>query len=276
VLVTGALGFVGAQVVKHLLGRGVKVRLVVREGSESKLPESTHIEKTIFSKDLFSESTEWWSSIFEGVELIIHCAWYAEPGKYLDSPKNISCLEGTLRMALAASRSLVKKFVGIGTCFEYDTSHKYLSKDTPLLPKNMYSASKVSAFLMLSKIFSQTQSEFLWCRLFYLYGDGEDDRKLAAYVKKQLASKLPVLLSDGLQTRDYLDVNEAAEQIVDLALGSTVGPINICSGMPVTVRDFVSNLAKNESELELLKFGVRENNLDGPNFIVGIKLNDES
>ena len=271
VLLTGASGFVGAQVVKQLLGRGIKLCLVVREGSESKLPDSPYIEKTISTKDLFSESSEWWSCAFEGVELVIHCAWYAEPKKYLDSPINISCIEGSLNMALAASRSLVKKFVGIGTCFEYDSSFGYLSANTPLLPNNMYAASKVATFLLMSQIFSQSQTEFLWCRLFYLYGEGEDDRKLAAYVKKQLAHDLPVLLTDGLQTRDYLDVYEAATQIVDSALSGVKGPINICSGIPITIRDFVSKFAKNESDLDLLKFGALENSSNDPNFIVGIK-----
>jgi nucleoside-diphosphate-sugar epimerase len=271
VLLTGASGFVGAQVVKNLLGRGIKLCLVVREGSESKLPDSPYIEKIISTKDLFSESIEWWSSAFEGVELVIHCAWYAEPKKYLESPINISCLEGSLKIALAASKSLVKKFVGIGTCFEYDTSFGYLSANTPLLPKNMYAASKVASFLLMSQIFSQSQTEFLWCRLFYLYGEGEDDRKLAAYVKKQLAFDLPVLLTDGLQTRDYLDVYDAASQIVDSALSSAKGPINICSGIPITIRDFVRKLAQNESELDLLKFGALQKALNEPDFIVGIK-----
>jgi nucleoside-diphosphate-sugar epimerase len=271
VLLTGASGFVGAQVMKRLIGRGVKVRLVIRGGSESKLPNSKYIERTIFTKDLFSESIDWWSSALEGVELVIHCAWYAEPKKYLDSLINISCLEGSLNLALASAVSNVKKFVGIGTCFEYDSSLGYLSTNTPLLPKSMYAASKVSTFLLMSQIFSKSQTEFLWCRLFYLYGEGEDDRKLVAYVKKQLAANLPVLLTDGLQTRDYLDVYEAATQIVDSALSDINGPINICSGTPTTVRDFVSKLAKNESELYLLEFGAYKNNPDEPNFIVGIK-----
>lgn len=271
VLLTGASGFVGAQVVKQLLDRGNKLCLVVREGSESKLPKSPNIEKIISTKDLFSESSEWWSSAFEGVELVIHCAWYAEPKKYLDSPINLSCMHGSINMALAASKSLVKKFIGIGTCFEYDSSFGYLSVNTPLLPKNMYAASKVATYLLMSQIFSQSKTEFVWCRLFYLYGEGEDERKLAAYVKKQLAFDLPVLLTDGLQTRDYLDVYDAATQIVDSAFSCVKGPVNICSGIPITIRDFVNKLAKNESELDLLKFGALENSSNDPNFIVGIK-----
>lgn len=270
-LLTGATGFVGAQVLKRLLLRGVNVRLVVREGSESRLPDNHNIEKIILTRDLFSESVEWWCSALEGVERVIHCAWYAEPKKYLDSPMNILCMEGSVNMALASSKSNIKKFIGLGTCFEYDTEFGYLSINTPLLPKSMYAATKVATFLLMKQLFSQAKIDFLWCRLFYLYGEGEDDRKLAAHVKKQLASNMPVLLTDGFQTRDYLDVREAACQIVDSALSDVCGQINICSGIPVTVRNFVSKLAKDSSELNLLKFGALENNPADPKFILGIK-----
>ena len=271
VLLTGPSGFVGAQVLKRLIALGLSVRLVVREGSEYKIPNSSNIEQIISTKDLFSEGIEWWCHALNGVEVVIHCAWYAEPKKYLNSPINISCMEGSLSIALASIRSNVKKFVGIGTCFEYNTSLGYLSINTPLLPKTLYAASKVSTFYLMSQIFSKTNTDFLWCRLFYLYGEGEDDRKLVAYVKKQLASNLPVMLTDGLQIRDYLPISEAAIQIVDSVFSDAKGPINICSGIPVTVKELVSKLAKNDLELKLLRFGSLNNNPDEPKFILGIK-----
>ncbi len=270
-LLTGATGFVGAQVLKQLLQRDVNVRLIIREGCQLIPHNHQCIESIIFTKDLFSENIEWWCRVFDGVEIIIHCAWYTEPKKYLHSPLNISCLEGSLKMAQAAARSIVKKFVGIGTCFEYDTNLGYLSTNSPLVPNSIYAASKVSTFLMMNQIFSKTKTELLWCRLFYLFGEGEDDRKLAAYVKKQLGANLPVLLSNGDQIRDYLDVSEAATQIVDSAFSDLTGPINICSGVPITVREFARKLAKNDLEIKLLKFGAGESYSNDPTIIVGIK-----
>ena len=81
---------------------------------------------------------------------MIHVAWYVEPGKYLDSPKNLDCLIGTLALAKGAVNANVSRFVGIGTCFEYDLKEGYLSTDTPLRPLTPYAAAKASAFITLS------------------------------------------------------------------------------------------------------------------------------
>ena len=89
VLVTGATGFVGRQVVKSLAQSDVLLRLIVREG---KLPEAQVLmqaAEVIATPDLFAESVEWWQHQCSDVDWVIHLAWYAEPGKYLDSPQNM-------------------------------------------------------------------------------------------------------------------------------------------------------------------------------------------
>ena len=39
------------------------------------------------------------------------------------------------------------------------------------------------------KCFPGSGVEFAWCRLFYLYGEGEDPRRLVPYVRAQLRSR---------------------------------------------------------------------------------------
>ena len=121
-LLTGATGFVGRQILQALAAQKYVVRLIVRDSTELILPDSIELEKVIRTTDLFSESTEWWGEACDGIDTVIHCAWYAEPGKYLQSPLNTECLIGTLNFAKGAVAAGVRRFVGIGTCFEYDLS----------------------------------------------------------------------------------------------------------------------------------------------------------
>src|ERR1700686_4160516 len=119
ILLTGATGFVGRQVLQELAERNYRVRAVVRAGTQGRIARPAAIEKLVATPDLWSESAAWWADVCRDVDIVIHVAWYAEPGEYLQSPKNLECLAGTLRLAQGAAEAKVRRFVGIGTCFEY-------------------------------------------------------------------------------------------------------------------------------------------------------------
>ena len=270
-LLTGATGFVGRQVLRELAGRNCSVRLVIREGSHDRLPHSPAIENVIATPDMWSEDVRWWADACRGVDTVIHVAWYAEPGQYLQSPKNLDCLAGTLRLAQGAIRANVRRFVGIGTCFEYDLSAGHLTIGTPLKPSTPYAAAKADAFTQLSQLLPQQGLEFAWCRLFYLYGEGEDGRRLVPYLRAKLAAGEPAELSSGNQIRDFLDVGDAGRMIVEAALGSVPGPVNICSGTPITVRQLAERIADEYGRRDLLRFGARQDNAVDPPCVVGVR-----
>lgn len=270
VLLTGASGFVGRQVYKALLAADVQIRLVLRHGREVPGHEHNRVESVIRTDDLFAESVEWWAEACSGVDTVIHVAWYAEPGKYLNSPKNIDCLAGTLNLARGAVAAGVRRLVGIGTCFEYELGSEWLTIDTPLRPVTPYAAAKVSVFMILSQWLPTESVEFAWCRLFYLYGEGEDSRRLVPHIRAKLEAGEPAELTSGKQIRDFMDVSEAGQQIAEVALGSLVGPTNICSGIPITVRQLAENIADEYGRRDLLKFGARPDNLVDPPRVVGL------
>ena len=269
ILLTGATGFVGRQVLRELNNRNCRVRLVVRDGKQ--VPSSAAIEKIVATSDLWSESVAWCADVCRGVDTVIHVAWYAEPGRYLHSPINRECLEGTLRLAQGAIDGKVRRFVGIGTCFEYDLSAGLLSIATPLRPSTPYAAAKVAAFEALTQSLAQHGVEFAWCRLFYLYGEGEDERRLVPHLRVKLKAGELAELSSGEQIRDYLDVCDAARMIVEAALATVQGPLNICSGIPVTIRQIAERIADEYGRRDLLRFGTRPDNPADPPCVIGMR-----
>jgi dTDP-6-deoxy-L-talose 4-dehydrogenase (NAD+) len=270
-LITGATGFVGSQVLKALKGQDVQIRIVALESEKDKIQLNKQVLSVITTTDLFSETDEWWQNTCTGIDIIIHIAWYVEPGKYLCSPIQLDCLKGTLQLAKACTLTGVKRFVGIGTCFEYDLEPGYLSIETPLKPATPYAASKASAFLFLSRFFAEAKVGFAWCRLFYLFGEGEDNRRLVPYIRSKLEAGEPAELTSGNQIRDFMDVQEAGEEIAEIALGNHQGPVNICSAVPITIRELAEKIADGYGRGELLKFGARPDNLTDPPCVVGVK-----
>jgi dTDP-6-deoxy-L-talose 4-dehydrogenase (NAD+) len=183
----------------------------------------------------------------------------------------LECLKGTITLAQAAVASGVRRFIGIGTCFEYDLSEGYLTTKTPLSPSTPYAAAKASVYSTLSQWLPQKNVEFCWCRLFYLYGENEDQRRLVPYLRSKLAAGEIAELTSGKQIRDFLDVTKAGEMITKNALSNALGAINICSGIPITVRQLAENIAAEYNRQDLLRFGVRSDNLTDPSCVVGIQ-----
>jgi nucleoside-diphosphate-sugar epimerase len=270
VLVTGATGFVGRQVVRALSEKGMQLRLVVRGERTARMDLLANDCEIIVSEDLFAESSHWWAGQCEGVDTVVHLAWYAEPGMYLQSPKNMDCLVGSLNLARGAAQARVRRFLGVGTCFEYDLSVGVLSVDSPLKPITPYASAKAALYLGLNHWLKNQSVEFAWCRLFYLYGEGEDPRRLVPYLRSQLEQGEPAKLTSGRQIRDFLDVAEAGAMIVNVALSNQSGPVNICSGTPITVRQLAEQLADKYGRRDLLIFGARPDNLVDPPSVVGI------
>ena len=269
ILLTGATGFVGGQSLASLKKRGAHVTAVVR--GDSRRLAGRCVDKVITTEDAFTQSHSWWASALQGIDTVIHAAWFAESGKYLWSRENLDCLKGTITLGQVCAEVGIRRFVGVGTCLEYDTSVGYLSVNTPLRPATPYAAAKAATYFALSHSLEQAGVEFSWCRLFYLYGEGEDPQRVVPYIHQQLQRGQFAELTNGLQVRDYLNVCDASASIVNVAYGSHTGAVNICSGVGITIRELALSIAEGYRRPDLLRFGARSNNIHDPQTIVGIK-----
>lgn len=269
-LVTGGSGFVGRQILKALSARPVRLRLITRDPAKLYFTSDwENIERIVVTSDLFAESTAWWQSVCSGVDTLIHSAWYAEPGHYLHSPRNLDCLIGTLQMAKGAAEAHVHRFVGLGTCLEYASGDQPKAFNSPLSPQSPYASAKAATYLALAQTLPLLGVEFAWCRLFHLYGENEDARRLTPYLRNKLAAGETAELSSGTQTLDFLDVTRAGEMIVNTAFSNTQGATNICSGNPMTVREIAEQIADEYGRRDLLSFGSQSKN-PASEYLVGL------
>lgn len=269
VVLTGATGFAGRQVHRALLERGHNVQSIIREGTASRLidgGDSRYRE----TADLFREPRDWWAEACHGADTLVHAAWFVDPATYLSAPANIDCLCGSLQMVLGALDAGVAHIIGIGTCFEYRLPAADLAVTAPVEPTTLYATSKLALFQTLTALLATAPTVFTWARLFYLYGEGENEKRLVPYLRGCLARNETAKLSIGTQVRDFLDIRIAGDMIASLVATRQAGPVNICSGQPITIRQLAEQIADETGQRDLLEFGTAPLRPTDPPVVTGL------
>lgn len=252
VAVTGASGFIGRHVIKELKSHDVEITAIA-------LPGSTDLPTIDNGKWIYFDISQPPIDAFEAVDkpdILIHLAWQGLPN-YL----SLHHFETELPIQYSFLKQLIfqglKSLVITGTCFEYGIKYGPLSEDTETQPNNPYGFAKDSLRKQLGYLQITQPFNLIWARLFYVFGEGQPESSLLPQLKKAVAQGLSEFnMSSGEQLLDYLPVTEVARQLVLLALKQqNIGPINICSGKPQSVRSIAEGWIRENQWKIKLKLG---------------------
>lgn len=269
ILVTGATGFVGAQMVRVLLAAGVEVAALVSSGGNRDRLDGA-IEHIRLIEGRLSDVPHLKSALAEfRPDACIHLAWYAEPGKYLYAAENVPTLQHSLMLLETLIAVGCPQVVMVGTCAEYDTDVGYLREDSAVKPATIYAACKLSMCQIGQFMAAAAGINFAWGRLFYLYGPMEDQRRLVPALMNALRRGEPFPATVGEQVRDYLHVEDVASALWILAREKQTGIFNIASGMPITIRQLMETTGEIVGHRELIQFGALPYRQWEPLFICG-------
>lgn len=199
----------------------------------------------------------------------IHLAWYAEPGRYLESPENLSALDGTLALLQVLIDVGCSTVAMAGSCAEYDTDQGWLEEDTPLRPRTVYAASKAAASMLVQQLSKDTDTSVAWARIFYPYGPFEDRRRAVPALILSLLEGRRFAASSGEQVRDYVFGRDVADAFVTLIDQRASGAFNVASGVPITVRQLMETIGDQMGGRELIDFGAAPPRAWEPRFIAG-------
>lgn len=266
VLITGISGFIGAHTAKACVEAGMDVVGMVRPTSDHARFEPIKSRIKLIEGDMANPPMSAIADIKPDV--CIHHAWYAEPGKYPHAIENVSMLNQTTEFVVELAKAGCGRFVGIGTCFEYDFDRGWLREDSPVKPATIYAATKAAMSTMLDQLGAKAGISTTWVRLFYQYGPYEDTRRLVASVITSMLRGERVDTTPGGQVRDFLHVEDVGSGICQTAAAGLDGIVNVGSGVPVTVRAILETIGAKLGRTDLANFGARPYNPVDPPFIV--------
>ena len=257
VFVTGASGFIGSQVTRALLSRGHSVAILTPGGKAPWRLKGFfgEIEKRQGRLDNLKSLRRALAGFKP--DACVHLAWVAEPGKYLASPENLSCLKTSLDLFKELVLSGCRQIVAAGTCAEYAYSRALLKENSPTGPTTLYAAAKLSCGLMGRQLADLAKIHFAWGRIFYPYGPQEDERRLVPAVIKSLRKGEVFPATQGNQVRDYIHVEDVATAFCLMAEKGANEVINIASGSPVKVRKLLENVGRITGRTQLIRFGAK-------------------
>lgn len=249
IAVTGASGFIGRHVLAELAWHQVEIVAVTRNANRL---ASSGIAGHIVEMDIAAPGEDCFDRLGRP-DVLIHLAWDGLPNY-----KSLHHFEAELPRQFRFLKAMVEaglpSLLVTGTCFEYGMQSGQLSEELVTLPSNSYGYAKDALRRQLEFLKAVKPFDLTWARLFYMYGEGQPKRSLYPQLKDAVLRGERVFnMSGGEQLRDCLPVEEVARQIVRLAVAKcNIGPINICSGKPVSVRRLVEQwLLENNWKIEL-------------------------
>ncbi len=253
VLVTGASGHLGARLVLSLVVLGAKVKVLVR--SKSDLWRLVSVRDTITVIPGSIEEADSWmmSKELDGVRIVFHLAAAGVDPRYRQADLMTKVnVRGTWNILEASRVRGVERFIYCGSCFEYKEGTGIKETIFPM-PVSDYGVTKALGWLLANGFYQQCGLPVVSVRLFTFYGPQELERRLVPYVILSILDGKSPEMSDGMQVRDFVYVDDVVDALLRAAVlkGIDGETINIASGQGYTVRELVQEV------IDLMHTGVK-------------------
>lgn len=268
VLITGGGGFIGSHVIDHLLASGAEIVALRRPHSHGR---TLGDEQRLTWRECGLNDVDTLHAIFQEFrpEACLHIAWYTETGKYAQSHLNLDLLQASLALVRIAGEEGCKRFVGVGTCAEYELATKRLAESDPTVPGTLYGAAKLSLRHLGATLSQSFGMQFAWGRIFYVYGPREDKRRVVPAVINTILDGGQFDATTGEQVRDFLHVGDVARAFTILCTHTAEGVFNVCAGQPTTLRSLLTTIATEMGQVDKVRFGAADKHAFDPPYIVG-------
>jgi dolichol-phosphate mannosyltransferase len=242
-LVTGAAGFIGANLIRRLIADGHEVIAVTRTGGTPWRLEDVRTEVEVLELDLSDASAIKRAVIPARPEWIFHLAAHGAYSWQTDIDTMIRVNIGATAALLAAARDVqVQAFINAGSSSEYGLKDHAPREDEWLEPNSLYAVTK-AAGTHLTALAANDGLPAMTLRLYSIYGPWEEPGRLVpALIREAMRGMLPALV-EPQTARDFVYVDDCCDALLRAAQGGAPsGPgviLNIGSGTQTQLDELV-------------------------------------
>lgn len=251
ILITGSEGFI-ARHVRERLPEDAEVMRV--DSMEPRVHLDAEPEEAVITREAGWLAAEDLSDF--APDVVIHLGAQVgvadsmqDPWRYVEQNTcdTLSFWEEIRKMTPKPSRFIVASSMSV---YGDPRVKEPISESHPVRPESVYGLTKFdqeALSLMYGKMLGISTCAL---RFWNVYGPGQALHNpytgvLAIFGNALLKGERPTIFEDGLQTRDFVRVEDVADAVVGMALTSReTGAFNVATGIPTTVYEVATSLAR--------------------------------
>lgn len=245
VLVTGATGFIGSNLIDRLINDGHDVYALIR-------PKTTNGTKRLekYKNINFIQSTPENLDKVKDLPVFDICFNLASYGVDYRQQNTEDMIDGNIKFILNiidfCEKNKTKMLVHTGSCFEYGVNEAKPLKETDNLnPHSLYAASKVSSVFMANTYAKIKGVKMITIRPFGVYGANEGMHRLVPQLIDCVINNKKLDMTEGEQIRDYLFVNDLVDAYIKIATdyrANVYDIYNVCSSQEISIKKLVEKI----------------------------------
>ena len=210
ILIVGGTGFIGYHLALYGLNNGYKVFSLSKNRPSKKryLPNVNYIFTDILDKNKLLK-------IKDRFDYIINASGYGRHLNFNNNGYNLfkSHYFGIMNLVEFSKKKKIKKFIHLGSSFEYGQSKKKIKENYTTLPTSIYGVAKLACtnYLIKNKIF--LKFPFTVFRLFQVYGPTQNENRLIPYLINNCKKNKKIYVTHGSQMRNFCYVEDIAKAV---------------------------------------------------------------
>jgi dolichol-phosphate mannosyltransferase len=252
ILITGASGFIGANLTRRCLRDGHEVHLLLRPGYQSWRLDDISGSVHRHDADLTDKDAVRAAVRLIRPDWVFHLAAYGAYSSQTGMEKMVSTnLLGCVSLLDACTETGIEFFLNAGSSSEYGLKDHAPNEEEALEPNSHYAITKAAATHYCGLVARKLDINAVTVRLYSAFGPWEEpNRLIPTLIVSGFQGKLPPLVSPEI-CRDFVYVDDAVDAMVAIAsVAVASAPIfsakvprgsvyNVCSGRQTNLREVV-------------------------------------
>ena len=245
ILITGGMGFIGKHLARYLIEK--ENTITIFDNFSNSKREIDYYSKNKNIKIIEGDITKLEDILnaTKNIDVVIHLAAKISVNESIKNPSETFHIniDGTKNVLKACEKNNVQKLIIASSAAIYgeSTSKNKLNEKSTKNPISPYGESKLMMENEIMKLLLNNQDlDCVILRFFNIYGIGQTSEYAGVISKfiENISKNKPIeIFGDGLQTRDFVAIDDVVESINNAITNGSRGIFNIASGNSISINE---------------------------------------